>query len=346
MRRVDNATMATTPRSARSMTKKRVRRKATAIKILSVVAALAAGPAAVSSDQILNADGEPSYGVDVSFPIHHHTLAQHEFSSPFGNDRQRAYDTFMSGCREHFVHNPHACDYAEEDRIDNTLRQPASMQNYTSTGFKLVRAPEQVFHRLSRYWAGNYDKRHKEDWYGFTYVNHWEAPTYMLNIKERAIRGSGPKLKRDIWDNVKPLLEEWTGMELKPSCNEMGIREYTKGAMFAPHADRMPLITSAIINVAQEGMEEDWPLEVYGRDGLAYNVTMKPGDMLLYESHSLVHGRPFAMRGKSFANIFVSTLMRYRSMIISIAKKSFTNIILMSPSHSLGPLRTNWQTST
>ena len=54
-------------------------------------------------------------------------------------------------------------------------------------------------------------------------------------------------------------------MELKPSCNEMGIREYTEGAMFAPHADRMPLITSAIINVAQEGMEEDWPLEVYGK---------------------------------------------------------------------------------
>lgn len=72
----------------------------------------------------------------------------------------------------------------------------------------------------------------------------------------------------------------------------------------APHADRMPLISSCIINVAQD-VEEDWPLEVFGRDGLAYNVTMQPGDMVLYESHSLIHGRPFPLKGNYFANIFI-----------------------------------------
>lgn len=83
-----------------------------------------------------------------------------------------------------------------------------------------------------------------------------------------------------------------------------GIRQYTEGAILSPHADRNPLISSCIINVAQD-VEEDWPLEVYGRDGLAYNVTMKPGDMVLYESHSLIHGRPFPLKGKYFANVFV-----------------------------------------
>jgi len=47
------------------------------------------------------------------------------------------------------------------------------------------------------------------------------------------------------------------------------------------------------------------PLEVYGRDGLAVNITMLPGDMVLYESHSLLHGRPFPMKGRYMANIFV-----------------------------------------
>ena len=84
-----------------------------------------------------------------------------------------------------------------------------------------------------------------------------------------------------------------------------GIRQYTEGAMLSPHVDRNPMVTSCIINVAQD-VEEDWPLEVYGRDGFAYNVTMQPGDMVLYESHSLIHGRPFALKGKYFANIFVS----------------------------------------
>lgn len=37
----------------------------------------------------------------------------------------------------------------------------------------------------------------------------------------------------------------------------------------------------------------------------AVNVTMKPGDMVLYESGSLIHGRPFPLIGRSFANIFI-----------------------------------------
>merc|ERR1719412_122050 len=83
-----------------------------------------------------------------------------------------------------------------------------------------------------------------------------------------------------------------------------GIRVYTEGAILATHVDRMPLVSSAIINVDQD-VDEPWPLEVYGRDGKAYNITMEPGDMVLYESHSLLHGRPFALKGRYFANIFI-----------------------------------------
>ncbi len=53
--------------------------------------------------------------------------------------------------------------------------------------------------------------------------------------------------------------------------------------------DRLPLVSSAIINVAQD-VDEPWPLEVIGHDGKAYNITMEPGDLVLYESHSVIHG--------------------------------------------------------
>ena len=43
----------------------------------------------------------------------------------------------------------------------------------------------------------------------------------------------------------------------------------------------------------------------YRHDGKAQNITMLPGDMVLYESHSVLHGRPFPMKGKYYANIFV-----------------------------------------
>lgn len=61
---------------------------------------------------------------------------------------------------------------------------------------------------------------------------------------------------------------------------------------------------SAIINVAQD-VEEEWPLEVIGHDGIAVNVTMQPGEMILYESHSVLHGRPYPLQGNYFANVFV-----------------------------------------
>jgi prolyl 4-hydroxylase len=64
------------------------------------------------------------------------------------------------------------------------------------------------------------------------------------------------------------------------------------------------LVTSAIIQVDQL-VDEDWPLEVIGRDGVARNLTCHPGDMILYESHSTIHGRPFALNGDYYANLFV-----------------------------------------
>jgi prolyl 4-hydroxylase len=58
------------------------------------------------------------------------------------------------------------------------------------------------------------------------------------------------------------------------------------------------------VNVAQD-VDEEWPLEVYDRLGEAINITMQPFDMLFYESHSLIHGRPYVLKGRYYANIFI-----------------------------------------
>lgn len=66
----------------------------------------------------------------------------------------------------------------------------------------------------------------------------------------------------------------------------------------------VPLVISAIINVAQD-VDEDWILEVISHDGIAVNITMEPGSMVLYESHSILHGRPYPLKGRFFANCFL-----------------------------------------
>jgi len=116
--------------------------------------------------------------------------------------------------------------------------------------------------------------------------NNWEAPTYMVSVEDTGLRGGGAQLKQAIWTAARDTIQEWTGEELT-QCSLYGIRVYEEGAVLASHVDRLPLVSSAIINVAQD-VDEPWPLEVIGHDGKAKNVTMEPGDMVLYESHSVI----------------------------------------------------------
>lgn len=85
-------------------------------------------PTTMAVDRVLNAFGQESYGVDVSFPVHYLNVLNKE-DNPLGN-RQSFYEEFMSGCREHYGEKlgSTSCDITEEDRADMSLRQPASMQ--------------------------------------------------------------------------------------------------------------------------------------------------------------------------------------------------------------------------
>ena len=235
-------------------------------------------------------DGD-HYGVDVSFPIHHHRDGVAGGVSDF-------YAEFMNGCRGRYRNAGHMlCDASEEERMDMNRRQPSSMNNYTELGFRKVRAPPELMARLVGFWNGrdahDVGRIPDEAWPpGNTYTNHWSSPTKMLDMRPSPLR-------RAVWDASRDVLEDWTSAELSPS-SLYGVRVYTDGSVLAPHVDRMPLVISAVINVAQD-VDEPWPLEVYGHDGRAYNVTMEVGDMILYEGHSVVHGRPFPLKGRYYA---------------------------------------------
>lgn len=125
----------------------------------------------------------------------------------------------------------------------------------------------------------------------------------MVSVEDTRLRGAGYNIKRKIWGAARDTIQEWTGEELT-DCSLYGIRVYTEGSILATHVDRMPLVSSAILNVDQD-VDEPWPIEVYAHDGKAYNITMEPGDMVLYESHSVLHGRPFPLKGRYYANIFI-----------------------------------------
>lgn len=83
-------------------------------------------------------------------------------------------------------------------------------------------------------------------------------------------------MQKMVWRLARPVLEEWTGMRLSP-VSMYGVRIYKNNSILAPHVDRMPLVTSCIINLDQD-LDEDWPLEVFDHDGNAHNVTVSLED--------------------------------------------------------------------
>lgn len=92
-----------------------------------------------------------------------------------------------------------------------------------------------------------------------------------------------------------------------------GLRLYQRGSTLGMHLDairRVPTghldarVLSAIVHVAQR-TEEDWPLCIRGNDGQLHNVTIKPGQTILYESARLAHGRPFPLVGDEYVSAFI-----------------------------------------
>ena len=134
------------------------------------------------------------------------------------------------------------------------------------------------------------------------------VPGNFLYNKNRKRRGSSlvelsDDLRREIHDTMKPAMEQWCGKELDPTY-VYGIREYNNGAILKLHRDRSDThIISAIINVAQQ-VNEDWPLIIEDNYYRRHNVMLAPGEVIFYEGARLIHGRPIALDGASFANIF------------------------------------------
>ena len=107
-------------------------------------------------------------------------------------------------------------------------------------------------------------------------------------------------------DVIRPILQEWSGESSLELTAFYGIREYEAGAVLRNHVDRIDThVYSAILQIGQTGIEQDWPLEVIGFDGKRYLVTLKPGEMVLYEGAKLIHGRPYPLNGTLFSNAFV-----------------------------------------
>lgn len=129
-----------------------------------------------------------NYGVDCSFPIHHHFLTEsanlETTKTVFGNERMKVYSEFFSGCLKAYgqMDKAHLCHEHERNRMEMNRMQPSKMTNHTVEGFKKTKVSAHVWEMIQRYWNERVNRvvgdipwgLHNESWpEGNTFTNHW-----------------------------------------------------------------------------------------------------------------------------------------------------------------------------
>ena len=178
------------------------------------------------------------------------------------------------------------------------FKHPPLLPKFTEQGYKKGRMPDEMYSRIIEWYRSNGDKRIPEQNDVEPAINDREVKCAMVNLDE--------DLKKYIGDVMKPYLEDWVNMTLDMT-HLYGIREYFRGNILRNHVDRATThVISVILQIDQElDGAPDWELEIIDFTGSRRNVTLLPGEMLFYESATLIHGRPFPFQGKRFANAFL-----------------------------------------
>lgn len=169
---------------------------------------------------------------------------------------------------------------------------------YSKSGYNLVHTPKGVLEAANE--VLQLSENHTiEDSITKDYLPKGQTKLYPLDYH---------KQQRDtIVSLVKPMLENWVGMELELT-SIFGIREYGIGSRLLWHKDREHLLISATIPVQ---FDVPWNLEVEDNNGDMIDVDLKVGEMLFYEGALRLHGRNTRFRGKSYKNMYVHFAPKY-----------------------------------
>lgn len=175
----------------------------------------------------------------------------------------------------------------------------APLPIYTKEGFTKITLPEWLHEDVARFFDANYlrSKPEVSDAIG-TYISSefTATPARFIELDE--------DIRDEITRSMLPILEHWAQRKLELTAL-YGIREYRRGATLTMHVDKIETHhVSAIVNVYRH-VDTDWPLHIYDHGGTLHKVYMKPGEAILYESARLMHGRPEALDGVSYANFFI-----------------------------------------
>lgn len=225
------------------------------------------------------------------------------------HNRLETCDNYLPDPSRRFVSEEYDCNDMEkrffefcqqiwwEVRQGGNYFQPKVVHPVTHNGFYKRPLPAETYAWLRQWYEEQQRLQEAIETSAGPCMNQHESPTGITHLT--------PSLKDKLEDELRPILEEWYADGPLELTSIYGIRKYTNNAILRMHVDTVSThVVSTIINVDQS-VRKDWPLLILDHDGNEHNVTMAPGDMVLYESAKLLHGRPEPMDGDHYDNIFV-----------------------------------------
>ena len=180
--------------------------------------------------------------------------------------------------------------------------QPQLVKPFTSRGFQVRKLPENLFKYLLS--IVNMTSASPEICIESGHINcdHMDSrpKVEMLTVNHTLIINS------EVGEYLKETAENWSKVPLELT-SIYGVRKYRRGATLALHVDKLSThVVSAIINVGQElDQDRDWALDILDNSGGVHQVILSEGQMVLYESARLPHGRTRPLHEDHYSNIFV-----------------------------------------
>ena len=121
-----------------------------------------------------------------------------------------------------------------------------------------------------------------------------------------------PYLKQNLADGLNCYLSEIMKFNFE-NPQFYGFRIYLNKSKIRMHRDRLDLNIGAILQIDQWG--QPWPLDIEDHNGNKHEIVLSAGEMVVYESSRISHGRLKEFNGVHYTNLLFHA--SFPNMIIS-----------------------------
>lgn len=166
---------------------------------------------------------------------------------------------------------------------------------YLGLGFTKARLDSKIYERLVDHLMSNLHKFRSEPANEYIRTENKRSYPSLLYQDE--------DFNKRLMSDLHSVHEAWCGRQIRQAAC-YGIRVYQPGSYLYNHIDQAGTHVVSSTICVDHRLHKPWPLFIEDNDGQPHEISVEPGEMVFFEGARLNHGRPYALDGDYYANIF------------------------------------------